>query len=127
MIVFALIFLKMCLAPPGRRPGPRRGACGAHQTPRSAAHKNVGGGGGATSASAFSLGRRRKNPKKVENPSIANETSELSRNLTDEHSDMCLPYHVTAVVSGGGLWARGMGAEISQCSSVLSMFIGSVI
>ena len=43
------------------------GAYSTRQTQRSATDKNVGGGGGTTSASAFSLGHHRKNPKKVEN------------------------------------------------------------
>ena len=64
MLVFTSISLKMCLAL-GAAPGTTLGACIALQTTRSAAHKNVGG---ATSASAFSLGHHRENLKKVENP-----------------------------------------------------------
>ena len=61
MLVFASISLKMCLASGAPPQIPLRGL---QRSP----DKNIGGGGeGTTSTSAFSLGHRRINPKKVEN------------------------------------------------------------
>ena len=76
---FCFNFPQNVLGSRSSSPDPAEGrGYSAHQTQRSATDKNVGGaGGGVTSASAFSLGHRRKNPKKVENPCVGLSVSLL--------------------------------------------------